>query len=80
VLTSAGGASRVYDATDGGVLLRESAPGMLLDGGGRAWRVGEASLRPEAEDAGLAPLSRVPARIAYWFGWYAQFPDTELVR
>ena len=24
--------------------------------------------------------SRLPARRAFWFGWQAQFPDTELVR
>jgi len=23
---------------------------------------------------------RVPARRAFWFGWHAQFPDTELIR
>ena len=22
---------------------------------------------------------RVPAPRAFWFGWYAQFPDTELI-
>jgi hypothetical protein len=80
VVTSAGGASRVYDATGAGVFLRESAPGLLLDNAGRSWRVGEESLRPEGAVAGLLPLARVPARIAYWFGWYAQFPDTELFR
>jgi len=34
---------------------------------------------PEGE-GGAAPLARLPARRAFWFGWFAQFPDTELVR
>jgi hypothetical protein len=80
VVTSPGGASRVYDGTDAGGFVSGSAPGVLLDDAGRSWRVGEESLRPEDAGAGRAPLPRVPARIAYWFGWYAQFPDTELVR
>ena len=30
------------------------------------------------DDAGER-LARVPAQRAFWFGWYAQFPDTELI-
>jgi hypothetical protein len=26
------------------------------------------------------PRPRVPARRAFWFGWFAQFPETELVK
>jgi hypothetical protein len=32
-----------------------------------------------AEDGDPPLLARLPARRAFWFGWFAQFPDTELV-
>ena len=31
-----------------------------------------------AEDDATARLARLPANRAFWFGWYAQFPETEL--
>ena len=79
VVTTPAGASRVY-VSDGRRFLRESAPGLLLDGEGLSWRVTEDALVPEGAAESLAPLHRVAARTAFWFGWYAQFPGTELVR
>ena len=32
-----------------------------------------------AADAGVR-RARLPAQRAFWFGWYAQFPATELIR
>ena len=40
--------------------------------------VTEEALVPKTGTA--APLPRVPAFRAFWFGWYAQFPDTILVK
>ncbi len=40
------------------------------------WKIEEEALRAEAAD--LAPLPRVPGHRAYWFGWYAFFPETML--
>jgi hypothetical protein len=77
VVTSPDGANRVYEAA-GRRFARRLDAGRLADVEGRAWRVTEEALVPEADD--LAPLARVPARRAFWFGWQAQFPDTELVR
>ncbi len=46
----------------------------LLDEHGRTWRVTEeALLGPDA-----ARLPRIAGELAYWFGWFAFFPHTEL--
>ncbi len=79
VVTSLEGASRVY-ASAGRRFVREGPAGRLADSEGRSWRLTEDALVPEDAVAGMAPLARVPARLAFWFGWYAQFPETELVR
>jgi hypothetical protein len=42
---------------------------------GAVWNVEESSLRPVAGGRGYA---RLVGHEAYWFGWYAFFPDTEL--
>ena len=73
-LTSRAGATRVYSVGQAtfswgeGMSLRES--------GGARWRVEEDAL--VADDGTRLP--RVATSPAYWFGWYAQYPDTELVK
>lgn len=74
VVTSRQGANRVYAAA-GRRFAREAGDGRLEDADGGLWRVTETAL--VAEDG--ATLPRVPARRAFWFGWRAQFPDTQLV-
>jgi uncharacterized protein DUF3179 len=76
VLTSPDGANRVYD-TGGTAFVRQRGDGALEDAEGRLWRVGEDAL-VSADEALRRP--RLAAHRAFWFGWYAQFPDTELVR
>ena len=71
------GANRVYAAA-GTSFARRLDHGRLEDREGRVWRVTEDALLPDGVARG--PLPRVPARRAFWFGWHAQFPDTELVR
>ncbi len=75
IVTSRAGANRVYEA--GAVSFRRQLPdGRLEDGEGRRWTVTEAALvGPDGERR-----PRIPARRAFWFGWHAQFPDTELVK
>jgi hypothetical protein len=76
VITSPDGANRVYES--GRVRFARQRPdGRLEDSAGTSWRISEAALSP---DVGDARLPRVVASRAFWFGWYAQFPDTELVR
>jgi hypothetical protein len=77
VVTSRDGANRVYQA-DGTAFARRRTDDVLEDGRGRGWRVTEDAL--VREGAPTEARSRVPAHRAFWFGWYAQFPDTELVR
>ncbi len=46
------------------------------DAGGGRWVVEEGALvEPDGER-----LERLPAHRAFWFGWYAQYPGTRLVR
>ena len=75
IVTSEQGANRVYDA--GAVRFERLDDGRAVDAAGRAWQVSEDALARE-DDAGVR-LVRVPAQRAFWFGWYAQFPDTALV-
>jgi hypothetical protein len=76
IVTSAEGANRVYEA-EGRHFDRLDAEGRLLDDAGRAWVVEEDRLRATFDDA--IALPRVPAHRAFWFGWYAQYPDTLLI-
>jgi hypothetical protein len=50
--------------------------GELLDERGRSWRATEEALVPA--ERGLEPLARVPGNLAYWFGWFAFYPQTGL--
>lgn len=79
VVTSPRGANRVY-ATDGRRFARAGSEGELKDESGNRWSVTEESLRQASLTAAPSSFPRLPARRAFWFGWQAQFPDTELVR
>jgi hypothetical protein len=76
VITSPAGASRAYasgqyrfSATDG----REN----VQDDQGRQWVLEEDFL--SAAFAADIRLPRIPAHRAFWFGWFAQYPDTVLI-
>jgi hypothetical protein len=77
VVTSAGGANRVYDAGrvdfTGGRLAGEH----VTDGRGTRWVVSEEAL---TEEGSGRRLPRLAAARAFWFGWFAQFPETLLFR
>jgi len=73
VLTSSGGAHRVYRTETTFVRLMGDR---LIDDQGRSWQPGEEAL--EGPDGEQAP--RVPARRTFWFAWFAQFPETVLVK
>ena len=77
VVTSRGGANRVYDA--GAVRFeRAASDARIVDATGGAWSVTADALVAE-RDAGRR-LPRVAAQRAFWFGWYAQYPQTVLIR
>ena len=76
VVTSAKGANRVYDAGDVR-FVRHVGERQVADVAGRVWRITEDAI--ELEDDSGARRARVPAQRAFWFGWYAQFPNTVLI-
>ena len=76
VVTSAQGANRVYDAQDVR-FVRHLDEQRVGDQMGRAWRITEAALALDGDPS--VRRVRVPAQRAFWFGWYAQFPETELI-
>jgi hypothetical protein len=75
VVTSKGGANRLYECGDIH-FTQLDRDGLVRDSSGRGWRV-----TPDALVAADGErLKRVPAHRAFWFGWYAQHPDTILHR
>lgn len=76
-ITSPRGANRVY-ALGQNVVAFQSRPvtGDLVDTAGRTWRLTEEAL---TLDDGSIALPRVVAQRAFWFGWYAQYPATQLI-
>ena len=75
VLTDASGANRVYEARDV-VFADWNGEDTARDRAGRDWKVTESQL----DGPGGAKLRRLPAHRAFWFGWYAAYPDTRLVK
>ena len=75
VLTDRSGASRVY-ATGGLRFAEWDRDRALVDGAGELWQLSEGQL--VARDGRRLP--RLPAQRAFWFGWYAAYPETRLVR
>jgi hypothetical protein len=77
VLTSEGGANRVFET--GAVQFELGTdPLAIIDISGRRWRFEEDAM--VSEDGAAQRLPRWPANRAFWFGWYAQFPDTVLIQ
>lgn len=76
VVTSPEGANRVYDAGERR-FERLDGDGRVTDAEGRAWNATEDALEPTFD--GAPRLPRVPAYRAFWFGWYAQHPETLLI-
>jgi hypothetical protein len=76
VLTDSTGANRVYET--GSVRFDALADrDRVRDASGRLWRIDEDALHAEFDEA--LSLPRVAAHRAFWFGWYAQHPDTQLI-
>lgn len=77
VLTTPKGANRVSES--GGRLFSAAGGGRLKDDRGVTWRQTEEALAA-VDDPHAPALRRVPAHRSFWFAWYAQFPQTLLVR
>ena len=81
VVVTIGGGSRAYEArgqnfSAGWSEGTSSESMMLIDENGGAWKITEDALVPtdNSEDS----LGRLPTRSAFWFGWYAFYPFTEV--
>lgn len=71
VTYSNGTAVRAYERGENNFVLGVEE-GRVVDGDGRVWQMTEeALLGPNGEI-----LPRLGGHLAYWFGWYAFFPDT----
>ena len=73
VVTSESGENRIYDAA-GRQFDAALDDDRVVDAEGRIWLVTEEALVSETDPA--MRLARLPAHRAFWFGWYAQFPET----
>ena len=76
VVTSAAGANQVYRTV--AEIPEQKTASSLADRSGRHWRVTDTALVDERDPSTQAP--RVSAQRAFWFGWYAQFPQTMLIK
>ncbi len=77
VITSEEGANRVFE-TDEVRFKRERRSNRIEDESRRRWTVTEDAL--VAQGVPAVELPRVTANRAFWFGWYAQFPTTRLIK
>ena len=74
VLTDETGANRVYDPKGRTLVALEGQTATDLEG--RTYKITESEL--VAADGMVLP--RLPYHRAFWFGWQASFPNTELVK
>ena len=76
-VTSRQGANRVYALGGHDVVFEsQAATGTIRDTTGRHWVQSETALT--LADGSLS-LPRYVAQRAFWFGWFAQYPDTQLI-
>ena len=75
VVTDPSGANRVYE-TRGTEFAKWDGESTLVDKAGNEWRLDESALT----SANGEGLQRLPAQRAFWFGWYAVYPETRLIK
>lgn len=75
ILTDQSGANRVYDP-QGLSFVSYDGDVTVTDSMGEGWVLTEDGLT--ASDGRILP--RLPAHRAFWFGWYAAFPETQLIK
>ena len=76
-------AARAYESGDNtfsmaGPIEVQDGTVVLADQQGHLWRMEEEALVREDDSANR--LKRLPSHVAYWFGWYGFYPDTDLYR
>ncbi len=74
VLTDKSGAHRVYGLAGGTRVAKWDGDRTIVDSSGRTWTLSETALTAKG-----VTMPRLPAHNAFWFGWRAAHPDTDLV-
>ena len=74
IVSSTNGAVRAY-ARDG-LRFQTINDEIIQDDQGRRWRILEDSLESAGDPS--QRLDRLPSRDAYWFGWHAFYPHTDI--
>ncbi len=74
IVAGAGGGVRAYDRA--GLEFQALPDGRLQDREDRLWEVFEDAL--VIADGSSRRLERLPSRDAYWFGWHAFYPHTDV--
>ena len=74
IVTVAGGGPRAYDRD--GLQFQALPDGQLQDDEGRLWQVLEDALQNSGGPS--LRLDRLSSRDAYWFGWHAFYPHTDI--
>lgn len=75
VTTPESGAVRAY-RSDGRIFRRGESSRELVDEEGGIWEVTETELRAPGSARALPRLAE--GHVAYWFGWYGFYPETEI--
>jgi hypothetical protein len=75
VITSKGGANLVFER-GAHTFIARAADDSIRDQAGGRWRATAEALLSDTGER----LPRVPAHRAFWFGWVAQYPQTELYK
>jgi len=75
VLTDESGACRVFESA-GMEFTKWDGKSSVKSSDGATWTLTEDALVDESGHR----LERIPAHRAFWFGWFAQYPETRLVK
>lgn len=76
VADSRSGSIRVYER--GERSFRWNEEDRLVDDRERVWSLTEEALALTNEAGEVEQLKRIPGHVAFWFGWYGFFPNTEV--
>ena len=76
VADSRSGSIRVYER--GERSFRWNEEDRLVDDRERVWSLTEEALTLTKGGGSVEPLNRLPGHVAFWFGWYGFYPDTEV--
>ncbi|MEM9159395.1 MAG: DUF3179 domain-containing (seleno)protein, partial [Verrucomicrobiota bacterium] len=73
LITDKSGAIRAYESGENTFTMQRN---QLTDTAGNIWNLTESALQNKRGDK----LARLPSHRAFWFGWHAAHPNTELIK